>query len=165
MSFSRLQGVTKSQLTEIKIPLPPLSVQHLSNESKPYLLKKRDLLVARTGATYGKTLFFNENYQAVFASYLIRLNFNADKILNEYYWIFSQSLDYQKQKKSLVQGGGQPQFNGNAIARIKIPVPPLDVQKEIVARIEEEQKLADANKKLIEIFEGRIKEKIAEVWG
>ena len=138
---------------------------NLSNESKPYLLKKGDLLVARTGATYGKTLFFNEKYQAVFASYLIRLNFKEEQLINEYYWIFSQSADYQKQKESLVQGGGQPQFNGNAIVRIKIPVPPLDVQKEIVARIEEEQKLVDANKKLIELFEEKIKEKIAEVWG
>ena len=31
---------------------------------------------------------------------------------------------------------------------------------EIVARIEEEQKLVDANKNLIELFEGKIKEKI-----
>ncbi len=37
-------------------------------------------------------------------------------------------------------------------------------QKQIVARIEEEQKLIAANKKLIEIYEGKIKEKIAEAW-
>ena len=30
---------------------------------------------------------------------------------------------------------------------------------------EEEQKLVDSNKKLIEIFEKKIKDKIAEVWG
>jgi type I restriction enzyme M protein len=36
---------------------------------------------------------------------------------------------------------------------------------ENVARIEKEQRLVDANKKLIELFEGKIKEKIAEVWG
>jgi len=30
---------------------------------------------------------------------------------------------------------------------------------------EEEQKLIEANRKLIEIFEGKIKAKIAEVWG
>jgi type I restriction enzyme M protein len=42
---------------------------------------------------------------------------------------------------------------------------PSPSRTEIVARIEEKQKLVDANKKLIEIFEGKIKEKIAEVWG
>jgi type I restriction enzyme M protein len=44
------------------------------------------------------------------------------------------------------------------------PLPPLDIQKQIVARIEEEQKLVDANKKLIELYQGKIKEKIDEVW-
>jgi len=49
--------------------------------------------------------------------------------------------------------------------KMKIPLPPFPIQKQIVANIEEEQKLVDANKKLIEIFENRIKEKISEVWG
>jgi len=34
-----------------------------------------------------------------------------------------------------------------------------------VSRIEEEQQLVDANKKLIGIYQGKIKEKIDEVWG
>jgi len=55
-----------------------------------------------------------------------------------------------------VQGGGQTQFNGNAIASFKIPVPLLDIQTQLVARIEDEQKLIDANKKLFKLFEGKI---------
>ena len=90
---------------------------------------------------------------------------NVHRILPRYYWIFAQSEDYQKQKVSLVQGGGQPQFNGNVIVRLKVPLPPLDVQASIVEQIEEEQKLVDANKRLIEIFEQKIKDNIAEVWG
>lgn len=46
-----------------------------------------------------------------------------------------------------------------------IPLPPLDVQKQIVSQIEEEQKAVDACKKLIEINEQKIKSKISEVWG
>lgn len=138
---------------------------NLSGESSPYLLNKGDLLVARTGATYGKTLYFDENYQAVFASYLIRLKMDTSRILPKYYWVFSQSEDYLKQKASLVQGGGQPQFNGNVIIRLKIPIPPLDIQTQIVIQVEQEQKLVNANKKLIEIFEQKIKDKVSEVWG
>jgi hypothetical protein len=51
------------------------------------------------------------------------------------------------------------------IRKLNVPLPPLDVQTQIVARIEEEQKLVDANKKLIELFDRKIKAKIAEVWG
>ncbi|MDD5474389.1 MAG: restriction endonuclease subunit S, partial [Candidatus Methanoperedens sp.] len=62
-------------------------------------------------------------------------------------------------------GGLTKYLTKNMIISIKISIPPIEIQKEIVARIEEEQKLVDANKKLIELFEGKIKEKIAEVWG
>lgn len=61
--------------------------------------------------------------------------------------------------------GAYPSINSSDVESIKIPLPPLDIQKQIVSRIEEEQQLVDANKKLIEIYQGKIKEKINEVWG
>jgi type I restriction enzyme M protein len=46
-----------------------------------------------------------------------------------------------------------------------VPIPSLQEQERIVAQLEDEQKLVDANKKLVEIFQQKIKDKIAEVWG
>ena len=37
--------------------------------------------------------------------------------------------------------------------------------KEIVLQIEAEQSMVNANKKLIEIYEQKVKDKIGEVWG
>ena len=62
-------------------------------------------------------------------------------------------------------GGGQPQFNGNAIIKIIIPVPTIEEQKSIVKDIENEMALVEHSKKLIAIFEQKIKDKINEVWG
>ena len=138
---------------------------NLSKESEQYLLHNGDILIARTGATYGKTLFFEDKERSIFASFLIRLNFDKKQIINKYFWTFSRSEDYWNQAKKLVSGGGQPQFNANVITKIKIPLPPLDIQKQIVSRIEDEQNIVDANKKLIELYQGKIKEKIDEVWG
>ncbi|SNQ59434.1 Restriction modification system DNA specificity domain protein (fragment) [Candidatus Methanoperedens nitroreducens] len=67
--------------------------------------------------------------------------------------------------ESYITGCAQPKINQDKLNKMPIPLPPLDVQKGIVAQIEEEQKLVEANKELIELFEGKIKEKIAEVWG
>lgn len=50
-------------------------------------------------------------------------------------------------------------------SKIKIPLPPLEVQEQIVAEIEAEQKVVNANKELIEKMEKKIKAKISEVWG
>jgi len=138
---------------------------NLNEKSKKYILKKGDVLVARTGATYGKTLYFDEEIKAIFAGYLIRLNFRKEQINSKFYWIFSQSSNYRKQKNELVQGGGQPQFNANVIKHIKVPLPSLEIQEKIVFKIIKEQKVINVNKELITIFENKIKDKIAEVWG
>ena len=95
----------------------------MTHQSKKSLLARGDILVARTGATYGKTMLFDEDYSAVFASYLIRLRFPLDIVDPNYYWAFAQSDNYWNQAKALMTGGGQPQFNGNAIKQVKNTTP------------------------------------------
>ena len=128
----------------------------LTRESNQFLLKKGDLLVARTGATFGKTMLFDENYPAIFASYLIRLRFPEESLIPEFYWAFAQSDKYWEQARSLMTGGGQPQFNGNALTQIKIPLPPLEVQREIVAEIEGYQKVIDGARAVLENYRPNI---------
>ena len=110
-------------------------------------------------------MIYEEDYPAVFASFLIRLNFDTNRVFTKYYWVFAQSGNYILQAANLMTGGGQPQFNGNAIIKIKLPLPSLETQRQVVAQIEKEQSLANANKQLIEIFEQKIKDRIAKVWG
>lgn len=71
-------------------------------------------------------------------------------------------------KQALSGLGGTTAFKFVSVGdlkTVKIPLPSLDIQKQIISRIEEEQKIVDANKKLIELYQGKIKEKIDEVWG
>ena len=137
----------------------------LTSEAQGSVLEKGDILVARTGATYGKTMIFEEDYPAVFASYLIRLRFPLERVHSCYYWAFAQSDTYWNQAKALMTGGGQPQFNGNAIKQIKFPLPSLETQQAIVAEIEAEQSLVAANRELVERMEGKIRAAIGRVWG
>ena len=68
--------------------------------------------------------------------------------------------------QNIKNGAGIPGLNRNDVyLRYKIPLPSIEIQQKIVARIEKEQNIIDANKELIKIFENKIKEKIAEVWG
>ena len=48
---------------------------------------------------------------------------------------------------------------------IEIPLPPLEVQREIVAEIEAEQALVNANRDLIARMEGKIAATLARIWG
>ncbi len=106
---------------------------NLSDDSQKYLVHKGDLLLARTGATYGKTLYYPSDEPAVYASFLIKISLDNSKIMNRYYWHFSKSQLYWNQAEKLVSKGGQQQFNSNAVGRVVVPVPPLEIQKRIVS--------------------------------
>jgi len=61
--------------------------------------------------------------------------------------------------------GGQPSISQSTVLSQTVPLPPLEVQREIAAKIEAEQALVNSNHKLIEIYERKIQAKLAEVWG
>ena len=136
---------------------------NLTADSRKSLLKKGDILVARTGATYGKTVVFKEAYPAIFASYLIKLSFDTEKILPDFYWLFTQSDEYWKQAKALMTGGGQQQFNANAIRKIKVPTVSLKTQKKLIEDMEKEEEMIVANRRFIEVMEKKISAVLGEV--
>ncbi len=108
-----------------------------SKDAEKYLLKDNNLLMARTGATFAKVLLYNNLEKSVFASYLIRINFNRNQI-NKVYWYFSKSNFYWDQAMRLSSGSAQPQFNGNALKQLKYIYPKSRTeQKSIVKKLDE----------------------------
>ena len=105
----------------------------MTDEAKKSVLRYGDLVMARTGATYGKTMFFESEYPSVFASFLIKITPNKEKLINRYYWHFTKTPLYWEQANKLVTTGGQPQFNTPAIKQVKIPIPPIEEQNRIVS--------------------------------
>lgn len=90
----------------------------------------------------------------------------SDKILPEYIYPFI-NLDkfIQEGKKQMTGTGGLQRVPVIYISETAIPLPPLKIQQKIVIVIEAERKSIGEVKKLIEIHELKIKDKIAEVWG
>ena len=66
---------------------------------------------------------------------------------------------------SEARGGNQSNLNAQLIRDVKIPLPPLETQRAIVAEIEAEQALVNANRELIRRMETKIKAAIDRVWG
>lgn len=116
---------------------------NISENNHSYLLKKGDLVMARTGATFGKTLYFEDNEPSIYASFLIKIELDNNKILNRFYWHFSKSSLYWEQANNLVSTGGQPQFNTGAIGQVVVPVPPLEEQERIVAILDRFDKICN----------------------
>ncbi len=96
-----------------------------------YLIKKGDLIFARTGATNGKTHMFRETPPiAVFASYLIRVR-PTKEINPEYLYFFFQSDLYWSQISSHKEGSAQPNVNGQKLSNIELPIADDEIQQAI----------------------------------
>ena len=58
-----------------------------------------------------------------------------------------------------------PSMRKSVVQLHRIPLPPLEIQKDIVAEIEAEDSLVDANSELIERFDKKIQGVLERVWG
>jgi type I restriction enzyme, S subunit len=112
-----------------------------------YLLKENDLVFARTGATTGKSFLIRDCPEAIFASYLIRLRVRR-LVTADYLYHYFQTPSYWVQITDVKKGTGQPNVNGTKLANIRVPIPPPEEQKCIVAYLEDLQEKIDSLKQL-----------------
>jgi len=73
--------------------------------------------------------------------------------------------DKKKELSDLAPQAAQKNINVEILRVVQIPLPPLAVQREIVASVDAERYLVDSNRKLVKIFEAKVKAKLDEIWG
>ena len=66
---------------------------------------------------------------------------------------------------ALASGGTFKEISKTHFSNLEIPLPPLEIQKHIVEKIEAERALIESVKKLIGIYGQKTKDRIAKVWG
>lgn len=116
----------------------------------------------------GKTAWFlQEDDRYISASFLLSMkNKNPDCYDNGFVWCALNNLrETGYFMRNARQAVNQSNFNGDQLAKTKLRMPNIDEQKRIMATIYEEMAIIEQNKRLIEIFEQKIKDRIAEVWG
>lgn len=103
-----------------------------------YELKKNDVLFNRTNSPIhvGKTGIYKGEQRAIFAGYLIRINYIAEMIDPDYlcYVMNSEKIrnyGFSVMKKSI----NQANISGELLKQYRIPVPSMAEQKQIVAEI------------------------------
>ena len=124
-----------------------------------FLIKGPAIVVGRKGSA-GEVVFIDKDCYPIDTTYYVKTQ--TEKIDFSFLFHILKSMNLQ----ALKGGAGIPGLNRNDVYRSKkIPLPALTIQRQIVIQIEKEQNLVNANKQLIEIFEKKIKDRIAKVWG
>lgn len=131
--FLRITDIQNGQVDWSTVPYCQIDAK----SKKKYLLKLGDIVVARTGATTGKSYLIADEVDAIYASYLIRMNIKSTELLPAYLYTFMQSQGYWKQISEFSSGIAQPGVNGKKLQKLKLPLPSIDEQKEIVCIVDE----------------------------
>lgn len=119
---------------------------------KLFEIQKGDILIALSGATTGKIGIYNLDKKSYLNQRVGRINAKNGVIQKYiYYWYVCSNID--EKILNLAQGTAQPNISTNDISNIKIPIPCLEVQQEIVKYLDfiYEKATKTSNEKISEL--------------
>lgn len=133
----------------------------VKNVEEKYILTEDDIVIARSGATVGKSYIHKRlPYSCVYAGYLIRFIVDPKKLLPDYLFTYTQLKPYKEWIKAIQRPSAQPNINVEEYESLEIPLPDLGKQKEFVeyikdAYLQKYQKDTEAQK-LLDSIDGYI---------
>jgi len=98
---------------------------------KKYELREGDILIARIGATTGKTCIIKNPPQSVFASYLIRFFPKIELANPSFIYYFTKNDLYWQQINAIKEGKLKKGVSVSLLKNLLVPLPPLPEQKKI----------------------------------
>ncbi|MDF3077439.1 MAG: methylase [Sphingobacteriaceae bacterium] len=140
--------------------VPRRYFEDIKSHRKPF---NGDILYTVTGS-YGIPVLIDFDLDFCFQRHIALIR-PSKKVLSHYLFYYLQSPDALLQANRAATGMAQKTVSLNSLRRFTLPLPPVEIQTKIISRLRREQELVNANKQLIQIFEQKIKDRIAKVWG
>ncbi len=121
--------------------IPYINTEYLRNNkiteysclpTKEFLIKEEDILVLWDGSNAGE--IFKGKY-GVLGSTFVKLNFASEKKFYKFFLFYYLKYKAEPCLKLNTQGTGIPHVDRNILLNSKIPLPPLEEQKEIAKRL------------------------------
>jgi len=112
--------------------------------AKPYLLKDGDVLFARSGATVGKSFYYDESYGvAAFAGYLIKARTNRRMLMPRYLYYITLGSGYETWKDQVFSQATIQNIGADKYSQLLITIPPTTEQEFITVYLD--SKCAEAD--------------------
>ncbi len=147
--------VSQGFITSTEIKITEIGLRNSSAKMLPV----DSVLVAMYGATAGQVGLLKIVACSNQAVCSVLPN---DKIIPDFLYNYLRSQT--EYLLSLGAGGAQPNISQSIIKNIIIPLPSIDDQRRVVAKLEAEQEIIDANKRLIDLMQDKINQVINRIY-
>jgi type I restriction enzyme S subunit len=115
-------------------PASRASVTHPAAEL--YRLKPGDLVLARTGASTGKSYLYRaSDGDLVFAGFLIRISPDPERLSPQYIKLQFETANYWNWVRMNSMRSGQPGINGRQYASMSVSLPPTRAEQDAIAEV------------------------------
>ena len=109
-----------------------------------------DVLISLVG-TYGKLLVMPESFEpGIINPRLMKITFDRNKVNPYYFQYYFQSDSLKKSLADNTHGGTMDILNLGIVRKLKIPLPPIELQNEFVALVNQVDKSKAAIQKSLE---------------
>ncbi len=141
-----------------------ISKEDLDKINKRSFVADGDILMPMIG-TIGNPIIVQKDREFAVKNVALIKFFKTSEVDRHYLKSVLESDLFSNHLLRESQGSSQKFVSLGFLRSLAIPLPPLSIQREIVAELEAERKLVEANRELIRRMEARIKAKLDEVWG
>ena len=146
--FLRITDIVPDRLDWDGVPFCAIDQKKLAK----HRLRNGDIVIARTGATTGWAKYIANPPEAVFASYLVRIQPNAS-VDPRYVGFVVESQVYKEFIQQHMGGAAQPNANAQVLTSFELPLPPLPTQRRIASILSAYDDLIENSQRRIKILE------------
>lgn len=146
--FLRITDIAQERLDWDSVPFCEIEPKKLAK----HRLRTGDIVIARTGATTGWAKFIKDPPDAVFASYLVRVQ-PAASVDARFVGFVVESQVYKDFIQQHMGGAAQPNANAQVLTSYEIPCPPLPVQRRIAGILSAYDELMENSQRRIRLLE------------
>ncbi len=150
LRYVRITDITDSGELKPDDPVSPSVAQ------PEYLLRHDDLLVVRSGSVGRSYLHEDLPGKFQYAGYLIRFRIDPTKAIPRFVFYVTKSNSWREWIQINSKTGTLSNINAKQYSAFSFPLPPLEVQQEIVAEIEGYQRVYDGARAVIDNYRPHI---------
>lgn len=142
-----------------------LSENEVESKYQHFLLSVGDFVMASSGVTWGKIAEVKKMHLPLCLNTSIIKLVPRQGLEKRYLWHYIKSSVFRNQINRLITGSAQPNFGPSHLKKLKIPLPPLPIQRKIAEVLDAADRIRQRNKEVLKKYDQLAQSVFLEMFG